>query len=152
MRGRRPRKAVGGWEAGESYPTAEHLKQIIALGLQQHAFAAEHEAGEALEKWIQRYVEFIGAKRGLAAALHSGDPAYEVLPAYFDERLRPALTALLEAAAEAGAIRAGVDPNDLLHAVAQLATPAHDGDLAPARRMVALLVDGLRYGASSPAN
>src|SRR6266545_3113317 len=45
------RHAVGGWEAGESYPTAEHLKQIIALGLQQHAFAAEHEAEEIRALW-----------------------------------------------------------------------------------------------------
>jgi hypothetical protein len=39
-------------------------------------------------------VDFIAAKRGLAAALHSGDPAYDALPAYFDERLRPALRGL----------------------------------------------------------
>src|SRR6476661_1773598 len=45
------RHAVYGWEAGESYPTAEHLKQIIALGLQQHAFAAEHEAEEIRALW-----------------------------------------------------------------------------------------------------
>src|SRR6478672_7841230 len=45
------RYAVGGWEVGESYPTAEHLKQIIALGLQQHAFAAEHEAEEIRALW-----------------------------------------------------------------------------------------------------
>jgi AcrR family transcriptional regulator len=37
--------------------------------------AAEHEPGEALARWIQRYVEFISAKRGLAAALHSGNRA-----------------------------------------------------------------------------
>src|SRR5260221_1129077 len=45
------RHAVGRWEAGESYPSAEHLKQIIALGLQQHAFAAEHEAEEIRALW-----------------------------------------------------------------------------------------------------
>lgn len=27
------RNAVGGWEVGQSYPKAEHLKAIIALGL-----------------------------------------------------------------------------------------------------------------------
>jgi AcrR family transcriptional regulator len=104
-------------------------------------------ADAALAHWMQRFVGFISAKRGLAAALHSGDPAYEALPAYFDQRLRPALDRLLAAATEAGEVRTGIDPNDLLHAVAKLATPGHDGDTAPARRMVALLVDGLRYGA-----
>src|ERR1700758_2927749 len=105
--------------------------------------AAEHEPGEALARWMQRYVDFIAAKRGLAAALHSGDPAFDALPAYFQKRLRPALQALLEAAAAAGKVRAGVDPDALLRAAASLSMPAH-GDSMHARRMVALLVDGLR--------
>ena len=29
------RRAVAEWEAGLSYPKAEHLKQVIALGVQQ---------------------------------------------------------------------------------------------------------------------
>ena len=53
--------------------------------------AAEHPPGEALALWMQRYVDFIAAKRGLSAALHSGAPAFEPLPAYFRERLQPAL-------------------------------------------------------------
>jgi hypothetical protein len=97
---------------------------------------------------MQRYVDFISAKRGLAAALHSGNPAYETLPAYFRKRLRPALQTLLDAAAAAGEVRAGVEPDDLTRAVASLCAPAHAGDPTHARRMVALLVDGLRYGAS----
>ncbi|MCL5994430.1 MAG: helix-turn-helix domain-containing protein [Chloroflexi bacterium] len=31
------RRAVGGWEAGTSYPKGEHLKQFIALAVQQQA-------------------------------------------------------------------------------------------------------------------
>src|SRR5262252_1341967 len=67
--------------------------------------ATEHEPGEALPRWLQRYVDFIAAKRGLAAALHSGDPAYDTLPAYFQRRLRPALHTLLESAVAAGKVR-----------------------------------------------
>jgi hypothetical protein len=85
---------------------------------------------------MQRYVDFIAAKRGLAAALHSGNPAFDALPAYFQKRLRPALQALLEAAATAGKVRTGVDPDDLLRAVASLSTPAHDVGPEHARRMV----------------
>jgi hypothetical protein len=47
-------------------------------------------------------------------------------------------------------VRAGVEPDDLLRAVASLAMRVHDGDPTHARRMVALLVDGLRYCASVP--
>lgn len=114
--------------------------------------AAEHPPGEALARWMQRYVDFIAAKRGLAAALHGGDPAYAPLPAYFETRLTPALRMLLEAAVAASEVRADVEPYDLLRAVAGLCAPADHGDPANARRMVALLVDGLRYraGAESP--
>jgi transcriptional regulator with XRE-family HTH domain len=45
------RRAVTEWEAGSSYPTAEHLQQLIALGLQQHVFAAGREAEEIRALW-----------------------------------------------------------------------------------------------------
>jgi AcrR family transcriptional regulator len=123
-------------------------REIDACADAASVLAEEHGPGEALAQWMQRYVDFISAKRGLAAALHSGDPAYEALPAYFDKRLRPALESLLSAAAAAGEIRSGVEPNDLLRAVASLCTSASDVGADHSRRMVALLVDGLRYGAN----
>jgi AcrR family transcriptional regulator len=107
--------------------------------------AAEHEPGEALILWLRQYTSFVATKRGLAAALHSGDPAYAALPAYFNQHLKPALASLLESAAAAGEVRAGVDPSDLLTAVANLCLPA-DRSGHP-QRMVDLLIDGLRYGA-----
>src|ERR1700757_2614385 len=126
-------------------------REVDACADAASVLAAEHEPGEALARWLQRYVDFISAKRGLAAALHSGDPAYKALPAYFQKRLRPALKTLLEAAVAAGEVRSGVKPDDLLTAVASLCAPSHGGDPAQARRMVALLADGLRYGVN-PSN
>lgn len=110
--------------------------------------ADEHRPGDALDHWMQRYVDFIVAKRGLAAALHSGGPAFETLPAYFDQRLEPALQGLLDAAVMSGEMRGDVRPYDLLRAVASLCMPSNDGDPTHARRLVALLVDGLRYRAA----
>ncbi len=63
------------------------------------------------------------------------------------QRLGPALGSLLEAAAAAGEIRDDIVPQDLLHAVANLCLPAADEGVAYSQRMVALLIDGLRYGA-----
>ena len=45
------RRAVAEWEAGLSYPKAEHLKQVIALGVQQQTFAAGREAEEIRAFW-----------------------------------------------------------------------------------------------------
>lgn len=112
--------------------------------------AAKYEPGEALARWMQRFVDFIATKRGLAAALHSGNPAYSALPAYFDKHLRPALEGLLDSAVRAKAVRPGVDAGDLLRAVATLCHGPH-GEPAYARRMVQLLVDGLRFGAGAGA-
>ncbi len=119
-------------------------QQVDACADAAPLLAAEHAPAEALARWLQRYVDFIATKRGLASALHSGDPAYTSLPGYFDARLRPALRALLDAAAKAGEMRGDVEPDDLLRAVGSLCLSAQD-DLAYARRMVALLIDGLRY-------
>ncbi|MFE7505877.1 TetR/AcrR family transcriptional regulator [Promicromonospora sp. NPDC057488] len=110
------------------------------------ALAAEHDPVVALEKWLHRYTEFLATKRGLASALHSGDPTFDALPAYFIGRLGPAVGSLLDAAAAAGAIRAVASPKDLLYAVSKLSLPMSDEEPDHGRRMLDLLVDGLRYG------
>ena len=115
------------------------------------ALSVEHEPFDALARWMDRVVDFIATKRGLASALHSDDPAYEGLAAYLDDRLQPALQALLDAAAGSGHVRGGVKPNELLRAAASLCTPARDVGPGHAHRMVRLLLDGLRYDAPKPS-
>lgn len=109
--------------------------------------AARYDPADALARWLRRFAGFIATKRGLSAALHSGDPAYGSLPSYFQDRFIPVLSGLLDAAAGAGQIRGDADPMDLLRAVANLALPVGDENDDHAQRMVALLMDGLRYGA-----
>jgi len=45
------RRAVAGWEGGLSYPKAERLQQLIALGMQQQAFPAGREEEEIRALW-----------------------------------------------------------------------------------------------------
>ena len=120
--------------------------QVDACADAAAAIASKYEPGEALSRWIQRYVDFFATKRGLAAALHSGDPAYDALPGYFKKRLRPALNTLLDAAIAADLVRGGADADDLLRAVAHL---CRGSEPAYARKMVELLLDGLRYRAGT---
>ena len=107
--------------------------------------AAAHEPFEALRQWMQRFSAFFATKRGLAGALHSGEPAYTALPNHFDARLRPALEILLASAITAGRIRSDIAAGDLLGAIARLSM-SDVGGPAQAQRMVALLADGLRSG------
>jgi hypothetical protein len=88
----------------------------------------------------------LGMKRGLASALHSGDPAFAGLPDYFLERLGPTLSVLLDAAAAEGAIRGDIGAEDLLYAVAQLCRPVPGRGDEHSRRIVGVLVDGLGSG------
>ena len=55
--------------------------KVDACAAAAEVLAAEHKPHEALALWLQRYADFIATKRGLAAALHSGDPAFATLPA-----------------------------------------------------------------------
>ncbi len=127
-------------------------REIDACADAAQVLAGDHEPFEALANWVRRYTAFVATKRGLAKVLHSGDPAFDTLPAYFDQRLRPALRTLLEAGAAAGQVRSGVDANDLLVAVASLCMSAHSDGPGLAERMVALLVDGLRYGTNQSSD
>jgi AcrR family transcriptional regulator len=123
-------------------------REVDACADAAPALMAAHKPGPALTKWLHRYTEFLATKRGLATALHSGDPAFDALPDYFMGRLGPALDSLLEAAAATGEIRTDITARDLLYAVANLCLPAADEGVAYSQRMVALLIDGLRYGAN----
>ncbi|UVK46491.1 TetR/AcrR family transcriptional regulator; helix-turn-helix transcriptional regulator [Mesorhizobium sp. AR07] len=125
-------------------------REIDACADAAPILAAAHGPGEALARWMQRYAAFIATKRGLASALHSGDPTFDTLPAYFQQRLEPALRTLLATATEAGEARTDIAAEELLGAVASLCMHAYKQGPEHARRMVALLVDGLRYGASRP--
>jgi len=124
-------------------------REVDACADAAPALTAAHAPGAALAKWLLRYTEFLATKRGLATALHSGDPAFDALPGYFMRRLGPTLGSLLEAATASGEIRADISPKDLLHAVANLCLPVADEGVAYSQRMVALLIDGLRYGADT---
>jgi AcrR family transcriptional regulator len=109
------------------------------------------EPGEALDRWVDRYIDFVATKHGLAAALHSGDPAFSGLREYFEEHVGPALQILLARAEDAGVIGSGTNALDLLGAIANLCIPPPGtGDTSRAYRMVALLLSGLRYEAVRP--
>jgi AcrR family transcriptional regulator len=128
--------------------SAVFRREIDACAAEAPLLAASHPPDAALELWLQRYTGFVATKHGLAAALHSGDPAYSTLRERFEEHVGPALRMLLDSAVAAGLVHDGEDPLELLGAVANLCIPAPGStDNSRAYRMVALLMNGLRYGA-----
>lgn len=122
-------------------------REVDACAAEARTLAADNPPGRALELWLKRYTDFIATKRGLAAALHSGDPAFDTLPAYFQSNFEPALGALLDAAAATGEVRGDIEPYDLLRAIGNLAVGSGVDPAGHTQRMVALLIDGLKCNA-----
>ena len=120
--------------------------EVDACAKAAQELAATRPPIEALAGWLMRYTLFLATKQGLAAALHSGDPAFAGLPDYFRKRFEPALATLLDAAVDAGEARSDVAPYDLLRAIGNLSVASGEDGAAHTERMVKLLVDGLRYG------
>lgn len=122
-------------------------REMDACADAAQALATAQPPFAALTLWLRRYADFVGTKRGLAQALCSGDPAYAALPAHFEERLRPAFHLLFNRAVEQGEIRGDVNADELLRAVSGLCMSGYTSTPEQAQRMIALLLDGLRYGA-----
>ena len=122
------------------------MREVDACADEAAALAAKLPAGEAVERWLHRYAAFLVTKKGLAAALRSGDPAFSSLPDYFRAKFEPALASLLDKAADAGHIRAGLQPYDLLRAIGNLSTAGGDDGVAHMKRMLDLLIAGMRSG------
>jgi AcrR family transcriptional regulator len=98
---------------------------------------------EAVPAWIARFTDFVGTKRGLASALHSGDPTYDDLPQRLMDRLEPAFQTLLVRAVDAGFADDDLTAREILTAVALLCQPIRNGRPDFNQRATRMFIDGL---------
>jgi len=98
----------------------------------------------ALGQWVNLFVDFLVTKHGLAAVLQPGSAGFNALHTYFLDRLRPVCAQLLEAAAEAGEISVDIDAYELMRGIGNLCVGADSDPHYNARRLVDLLIAGLR--------
>jgi AcrR family transcriptional regulator len=98
----------------------------------------------ALARWIDLFVDFLVTKHGLAEALQSDGATFVTLHAYFIDRLMPVCAELLDAAARAGEIRPDIEALELMVGVGNLCIGADKDPRYDARRVVELLLAGLR--------
>jgi AcrR family transcriptional regulator len=112
------------------------------------ALLLERPPGDALELWLHEFLDYVAAKRGMAEALKSMVGADSELFAEARCRVSNAIEQLVAAGVAAGTIRDDVSPPDLLWAVSGICVATDRDDWREyADRMVALLMDGMRYGA-----
>jgi AcrR family transcriptional regulator len=145
------RAGVGTGTIYRHFPTRSDL--IIAV--YRHQVESCAEAGPALLResatphaalgqWIHLFVDFLSTKHGLAAVMQSDDPSFNALHAYLLDRLIPVCTELLQAAADAGEIHADIKAYELMRGVGNLCIGAGTDARYDARRLVDLLISGLR--------
>ncbi|WNI21017.1 TetR/AcrR family transcriptional regulator [Streptomyces sp. ITFR-16] len=145
------RAGVGTATIYRHFPTRADL--IVAV--YRHQVEALAEAGPALladsatphaalGRWVDLFVDFLVTKQGLAGVLQSDDPCFDPLHSYFLERLVPVCAELLDAAVRAGEIRSDVDAYAFMRGVGGLCAGAGGNARYDARRLVEVLVAGLR--------
>ena len=105
---------------------------------------------EATRRWMDLFVDYMTTKRGMADALRaviaSGRNPYE----HSRGQLIAAITALLQAAGEAGALRRDIEPADVLASLGGVSlTAGEPAQREQAGRLLDLLMDGLRYQRAS---
>ncbi len=98
----------------------------------------------ALERWIGLFVDFLITKHGLAAAMQSGKPGFAGLQVSFLDRLLPVCAELLAAGVAAGEIHQRVEAFELMYGVGNLCVGMGTDPRYDVRRLVALLIGGLR--------
>jgi AcrR family transcriptional regulator len=102
----------------------------------------------ALRTWMDRFIDYMTTKRGMADALRAliasgGNPYAHTL-----DRMTAAISSLLAAGAAAGTIRSDVEPGDVLATIGGISLALGEmGQRTQAGRLLDLLMDGLRYQA-----
>lgn len=95
------------------------------------------------------FVDFLAMKHGLAAAMRSDGESFDTLYVYFLDRLVPVFAQLFDAAAAAGEISDEIEAIAVMRGIGNLCI---GGDRVPhynARRLVGLLLVGLRASRST---
>ena len=109
---------------------------------------ADEPSDEALLHWMSSFVDYVASKRGLAMTLKQASEGHDELFADMRAKMLASLQTMTDAAAADGRIRRDVEPADLLRTLGGLCMMSDQAEWKEqARRMVALLMDGLRYGA-----
>jgi AcrR family transcriptional regulator len=103
-------------------------------------------ADAALRAWMDRVLDYLGSKRGMADALRAAITSDGSMFAATRESLLSAVDTLLQAAANDEQLRYDVDAVDVMAAVCGVSLVAGAPEQRElAGRLLDLLVDGLRY-------
>jgi AcrR family transcriptional regulator len=105
---------------------------------------------QALRAWMDRFVDYMTTKRGMADALRAVIASGRNPFALSRDALIGAITTLLDAAVAAGTLRPDIEPADVLASLSGVSIAAGEpAQRDQAGRLLDLLMDGLRYRAAA---
>ena len=149
------RAGVGIGTLYRHFPTRDALveavyrNEVAQLRAAADELLAELPPDAALEAWMRRFVDYGAAKRGMRDALQSMAGGGADLFAETRAQVTEAVAVLLAAGSAAGTLRSDVEPEDVLRAMGAIWLVAGGDDWREeALRVLRLVMDGLRYGAS----
>ena len=151
------RAGVGIGTLYRHFPTRDAVVEAVyRREVQQLADAAPRlveslPPAEALRAWMRLFIDYIAAKKVIAPALKSSVGGGSAVYADSSVRINEAMALLVERARARGDIRPNADSADLLRALVGFAyvNSAPDWE-ASARRLIDLLIDGLRSQRGNP--
>ena len=148
------RASVGVGTLYRHFPTREHLVEAVyrheveALCDAAEELSRQRAPDQALEEWMHRFVGYIATKRGMADSLRILFNSNSALFADSYGKVPIALSGLIERAMADGSIRTDVDSTDVLQALSGTYSMPNSPEWHDrSRRLVRLLMDGLRWGA-----
>jgi len=128
---------------------AAYRSEVAQITAAATELLAAHPPDVALELWMDRYVDYVAAKRGMSDALRAIIESGNDIYADTRQELQGVFATLLQAGVDAGTLRADVDAEDVFRATGSVfMLPQEDGWREQAARVLRLILDGLRYRAS----
>jgi AcrR family transcriptional regulator len=106
--------------------------------------ASAPSPGVAVLEWVHLFADFLGTKHGLARVWQGDAAGITALHELFLNRLVPVLSELLAAAREAGEVVVEISAYELMRAVGDLMAHHPEDPDYDVRRIISLLVAGLR--------
>lgn len=132
----------------EALVDAAYRSELARLCDSVSGLLATMPPDKALRTWMEEFLEYMTTKRGMSDALRmviasGGNPFAESRA-----RLLAAFTTLLCAGAADRSLRSDVDPADLMASISGVSMAVGEpSQREQARRVLDLLMDGVRYGA-----
>ncbi|MCQ8780581.1 TetR/AcrR family transcriptional regulator [Mangrovibrevibacter kandeliae] len=140
------------------FPTRERLVEVVyarevkALSDAADGFLSDRAPVAALEAWLLRLLDYAAAKRGMMDSLHLIASANPKFFSEFSGFMTDSLDKLMQAAIAEGSIRSDLDSADVLQAISGIFKAPDTPDWRErSRRLVSLVMGGLRWGAPAPS-